>query len=217
MVEVPEEVINIVDYDMIHQTSLASCEYPRGANEFIKAGFTEEPATLIKPPMVKESKFRMECRVMEIKALGGEAGAGHLVLCEILRLHIDERILDDKRNIDQRKLHHVARLGGDWYCKIDEHNLFQVEKPNTNLGIGIDTLPAAIRQSSVLTGNNLAQLANIEEVPPIDPAFDDNRLRNIFQYYSVSPAEMENELHVYAKQLLDAGKVREAWQVLLAL
>jgi flavin reductase (DIM6/NTAB) family NADH-FMN oxidoreductase RutF len=217
MVEVPEVVINIVDYDMIHQTSLASCEYPRGANEFIKAGFTEEPATLIKPPMVKESKFRMECRVVEIKALGEEAGAGHLVLCEILRLHIDERILDDKRNIDQRKLHHVARLGGDWYCKIDEHNLFQVEKPNTNLSIGIDTLPAAIRQSSVLTGNNLAQLANIEEVPPIDPAFDDNRLRNIFQYYSVSPAEMENELHVYAKQLLDAGKVREAWQVLLAL
>ena len=133
------------------------------------------------------------------------------------RLHIDDSILDEHLHIDQRKLHHVARLGGDWYCKVDESNLFQVEKPNTKLGIGIDVLPAAIRESDILTGNNLAQLANLEEIPTIDPAFEDSRLRNIFQYYSVSPNEMEKELHLYAKELLNAGKVKEAWQVLLAL
>ena len=210
MMEVPEVVINIVDYDMIHQTSLASCEFPKGENEFVKAGFTEQAATLVRPPMVKESKFRMECRVVEIKALGQEGGAGHLVICEILRLHIDDSILDEHLHIDQRKLHHVARLGGDWYCKVDESNLFQVEKPNTKLGIGIDVLPAAIRESDILTGNNLAQLANLEEIPTIDPAFEDSRLRNIFQYYSVSPTEMEKELHLYAKELLNAGKVKEA-------
>lgn len=217
MMEVPEVVINIVDYDMIHQTSLASCEFPKGENEFVKAGFTEQAATLVRPPMVKESKFRMECRVVEIKALGQEGGAGHLVICEILRLHIDDSILDEHLHIDPRKFHHVARLGGDWYCKVDESNLFQVEKPNTKLGIGIDVLPAAIRESDILTGNNLAQLANLEEIPTIDPAFEDSRLRNIFQYYSVSPTEMEKELHLYAKELLNAGKVKEAWQVLLAL
>jgi len=217
MMEIPEVVINIVDYDMIHQTSLASCEFPKGENEFVKAGFREEQATLVRPPMVKESKFRMECSVVEIKALGLEGGAGHLVICEILRLHINDSILDERHHIDQRRLHHVARMGGDWYCKIDESNLFQVQKPNSNLGIGIDYLPASLRHSNILTGNNLAQLANVEEIPTINPAFDDGRLRNIFQYYSVSPAEMENELHIYAKELLDKGKVMDAWQVLLAL
>jgi len=217
MMEIPEVVINIVDYDMIHQTSLASCEFPKGENEFVKAGFREEQATLVRPPMVKESKFRMECSVAEIKALGLEGGAGHLVICEILRLHINDSILDERHHIDQRRLHHVARMGGDWYCKIDESNLFQVQKPNSNLGIGIDYLPASLRHSNILTGNNLAQLANVEEIPTINPAFDDGRLRNIFQYYSVSPAEMENELHIYAKELLDKGKVMDAWQVLLAL
>lgn len=217
IMEVPEVVINIVDTKMIHQTSLASCEFPKGENEFIKAGFTEEPATLVKPPMVRESKFRMECSVAEIKALGKEAGAGHLVICEILRLHIDESILNDHQQIDQRKFHHVARLGGDWYCRIDESNLFQVEKPSTKLGIGFDGLPVSIRQSNILTGNHLAQLANLMEIPTIDPAFEDARLRNIFQYYSVNPLEMEKEIQLYAKELLDEGKVREAWQVLLSL
>src|SRR5262245_36108810 len=139
VLEVPEVVINIVDYDMVYQTSLASCEFPKEVNEFIKAGFTPEPATLVQPPMVKESKVKMECRVHEIKPLGTEGGAGNLVLCEVLRMHIADEILNEAGTmIDQRKLHHVARLGGDWYCKVDEANLFMVEKPNTKLGIGID-------------------------------------------------------------------------------
>ena len=214
--EVPEVVINIVDYDMLQQVSLASCDFPKGMNEFIKAGFTEVPATLVKPPMVKESKVNMECKVIEIKSLGTEGGAGNLVLCEVLRMHINNSILDENNKIDQRKLHHVARLGGDWYCKVDESNLFQVEKPNTKLGIGIDALPESIRNSTILTGNNLGQLANVHEYPVIDPSFDDHHLRQIIQYYSLTPDEMEKEFHRYAKKLLDSGEVYKAWQILLA-
>jgi hypothetical protein len=182
----------------------------------MKAGFTEEPATLVKPPMVKESKVKMECKVIEVKPLGTEKGAGNLVICEVLKLHIDDSLLDEQHKMDQRKIHHVARLGGDWYCKVDETNLFHVQKPNTELGIGVDALPASIRNSTILTGNNLGQLANVNEMPLIDPAFDDARLKDIIQYFSINPDEMEKELHRYAKKLLDDGKVREAWQVLLA-
>jgi flavin reductase (DIM6/NTAB) family NADH-FMN oxidoreductase RutF len=217
VLEVPEVVINIVDYDMVYQTSLASCEFPKEVNEFAKAGFTAEPATLVQPPMVKESKIKMECRVQEIKHLGTEGGAGNLVICEVLRMHIADELLNENKMIDQRKLHHVARLGGDWYCKVDESNLFQVEKPNTQLGIGIDALPAPIRNSKILTGNNLGQLGNVHEMPVIDPSFDDPQLKSIFQYYAINPADMEIELHTYAQKLLNEGKVYEAWQVLLAL
>ena len=216
VLEVPEVVINIVTYDMVYQVSLASCEYPKELNEFVKAGFTPEPATIVKPPMVKESKVKMECKVIEIKPLGTEAGAGNLVICEVLRMHIDDSLLDENKKIDQRKIHHVARLGSEWYCKVDETNLFQVPKPNTELGIGIDTLPESVRKSKILTGNNLGQLANVHEMPFIDPSFDDTHLKNIIQYYSVNPDEMEKELHLYAKKLLDENKVREAWQILLA-
>jgi flavin reductase (DIM6/NTAB) family NADH-FMN oxidoreductase RutF len=216
VLEVPEVVINIADYDMVQQVSLSSCEYPKGTNEFIKAGFTEEKATLVKPPMVKESKIKLECKVIEIKPLGNEGGAGNLVICEVLCMHIDESILDEHNKIDQAKIHHIARLGGDWYCKVDSSNLFKVAKPNTQLGIGIDALPADIRSSKVLTGNNLAQLANVSEMPFIDPAFNDDKLKNIIQYFSINPTEMDTELQRYAKTLLDEGKVDEAWQVLLA-
>ena len=214
--EVPEVVINIVTYDMVQQASLASCEFPKGVNEFVKAGFTEQPATLVRPPMVKESKVKMECRVLEIKPLGNEGGSGNLVICEVLRLHIDDSLLDGNLKLDQRKIHHIARLGGDWYCVVNEQNLFQVEKPNTQLGIGIDALPAGIRKSSILSGNDLGQLANVREIPVIDPAFDDNHLKQIIQYYNMSPEEMERELQLYAKKLLGEGRTAEAWQVLLA-
>ena len=215
---VPDVVINIVDYDMIQQVSLSSCDFPKEVDEFVKAGFTPEPATLVRPPMVKESKVRIECRVVETKVLGSSGGSGNLVICEALRMHIDPSILDATgKHIDQQRFHLAARLGGDWYCKVGADNLFQVEKPNTRLGIGMDALPAPIRQSRILTGNHLGQLANVHEQPVVDPAFEDSRLREIFQYYAVNPEEMENELHRYAVVLLDAGQVRDAWQVLLAL
>jgi flavin reductase (DIM6/NTAB) family NADH-FMN oxidoreductase RutF len=217
VLEVPEVVINIVTYDMVQQMSLASCEFAKGVNEFNKAGFIMEAATLVKPPMVKQSKIKLECRVNEVKPLGTQGGAGNLIIAEVLVMHIDESILSGDGKIDQTKLQLVARLGGDWYCKVDESNLFKVEKPNTQLGIGIDALPPSIKNSTILSGNNLGQLANVNIIPMVDPTFDDDTLKNIVQYYSINPEEMEKELHIYAAQLLNAGKVKEAWQVLLAL
>ena len=216
VLEVPEVVINIVDYDMVQQTSLASCEFAKSTNEFEKTGFTMEPAITIQPPMVKESKIKLECRVNEVKPLGIQGGAGNLIIAEVVLMHIDESILNTEGKIDQTKIHHVARLGGDWYCKVDATNLFKVEKPNTQLGIGVDALPVSIQNSRILSGNNLGQLANVHEMPFVDPSFTDDTLKNIIQYYSINPDEMEQELHRYAKTLLDAGKVKEAWQVLLA-
>lgn len=216
ILEVPEVAINIVDYAMVQQVSLSSCEYPRETDEFVKAGFTKEPSVSIKPPRVKESPVQMECKVLEVKSLGTQGGAGNLIICEIMIMHINENILSQNGKIDQLKLHHVARLGGNWYAKIDEQNLFEVVKPNTELGIGFDNLPLSLKNSKILTGNHLGQLANVHELPVIDPAFEDAKLKDIFQYYSLNPADMETELHRYAAELLDQHKVNEAWQVLLA-
>lgn len=214
--EVPEVVINIVTYDMVQQVSLASCEYPKGVDEFLKAGFTKEQALMVRPPMVKESKAKLECRVIEIKELGREGGAGNLIICEVLCMHLDDSLFREDKKLDQTRLELIARLGGNWYAKVSPQNLFEVEKPNTKLGIGIDALPESIRFSSVLTGNHLGQLANVHEQPFIDPAFEDEHLKNIIQYYSLNPEEMEKELHIHAAGLLNQGKVYEAWQVLLA-
>ena len=216
VMEVPEVVINMVDYDMVQQISLASCDFAKAENEFIKAGFTQENASIVKPPMVKESKVKLECKVLEIKALGTEGGAGNLVICEVLAMHIDESILDADNNIDQTKYNLVARLGGDWYCKISNENLFKVAKPNIKIGIGIDSLPAAIRNSKILTGNHLGQLANVNELPVIDAAFENEILKQIVQYFNLDPLEMETETHKLAASLLNDGDTTAAWQVLLA-
>ena len=217
ILEVPEVAINIVSYNMVQQTSLSSCEFTKGTDEFLKTGFTKEPSQIIKPPRVKESPVQLECKVIEVKELGTEGGAGNLVIAEVLIMHINENILNTDGNIDQNKMDVVARLGGNWYARVNEKNIFEVEKPNTQLGIGVDTLPENIRNSKILTGNNLGQLANVNEYPFLDPAFEDEKLKNIFLYFSTDTEEMEKELHLYAKQLLDNGKVKEAWQVLLAL
>jgi flavin reductase (DIM6/NTAB) family NADH-FMN oxidoreductase RutF len=216
VMEVPEVVINIVSYAMVQQASLASCEYPKGVDEFMKAGFTKEAATVVRPPMVKESKAKMECKVLEIKPLGEAGGAGNLVICEVLVAHINDSLLIDNKNFDQTKLEHVARLGGDWYCRVSKENLFKVPKPNIKLGIGFDALPESIRYSNYLSGNHLGQLANVHEMPVVQPSYEDEHLKNIIQYFSVNPEDMEKELHQYAARLLDQGKVNEAWQVLLA-
>jgi flavin reductase (DIM6/NTAB) family NADH-FMN oxidoreductase RutF len=216
VLEVPELTINIVDADIVEQVSLASCEYPAGVDEFVMAGFTPLPSELVKPPRVAESKVQMECRVLEVKPLGLEGGAGNLVICEVLRMHVADEILNAEGTmIDQKKLHHVARLGGDWYCRVDEQSLFHVAKPNQQLGIGFPALPESIRHSPVLTGNQLAQLANVENLPVMDPSFHDPHVKQIIQYFSPNPEEMELELHRHAAHLLNQGKVQEAWQVLL--
>jgi flavin reductase (DIM6/NTAB) family NADH-FMN oxidoreductase RutF len=214
--QVPEVVIAICDYNMVQQVSLSSCEYPKEVNEFTKAGFTQMQASLVKPSLVKEAKINLECKVIEIKSLGENAGAGQLVIAEVLLMHVDDSILNaTKTMIDQQKINHIARLGGDWYCKVDSQNLFTVPKPNTQLGIGFDALPLAIKNSAVLTGNHLGMLANVHSLPMINPLFEDEKLKNIVQYFSINPAGMEKELHAYAAQLLSQNKVDEAWQVLL--
>ena len=213
--EVPEVSINMVTLDMVQQQSLASCEFPKEVNEFEKAGFTPIPATRIKPPLVKESKIQMECKVVEVKPLGNEGGAGNLVICEVLCMHINDALLDANKKMDPRHLPLIARLGGDWYTVVNEQNLFQVPKPNTALGMGIDALPVAVRTSQILTGNDLGQLANFTSIPPIDPDFQDPHLKQIVQYFSVNPDEMEKEIHRYASQLLGKGEAAAAWQVLL--
>ncbi|MFM7671471.1 MAG: flavin reductase family protein [Bacteroidota bacterium] len=214
--EVPEVVIHLVTKELVQQQSLASCEYGKDVNEFTKAGFTEQKAERVRPPMIKEAKVKMECRVNEIKPLGTEGGAGNLVICEVLCIHIDEELLDANGKPDQRKILPVARLGGHWYTEVNEQSLFEVEKPNSQLGIGFDALPSSIRNSAVLTGNQLAQLANVNAIPDIDPVFDDAHVRQIIQYYSITPDEMERELHKHAASFLQQNKVSEAWQVLLA-
>lgn len=210
--QVSEVVINIVTYDIVQQTSLASCDYPKGVDEFIKAGFTKEPAIMVTPPMVKESKAKLECKVLEIKSLGNEGGAGNLVICEVLCLHLDDSLLTNDKKFDQAKLELVARLGGDWYCKVSKENLFLVPKPNVLIGIGVDALPEKIRNSKVLTGNHLGKLANVQKIPNVDPDFNNECLKGIS---SDLTANYENQLHYYVTTLLDDNKVNEAWQALL--
>jgi flavin reductase (DIM6/NTAB) family NADH-FMN oxidoreductase RutF len=211
-----EVVINVVSYAMVQQASLSSCEYPRGTSEFEKSGFTPIASEKIKPFRVKESPVQLECIVRQVIETGNEGGAGNLVICEPVLIHINDGILNDKGSIDPHKIDLVARMGADYYCRASGDAVFEVAKPITALGIGVDALPQTIRNSHILTGNNLGQLANVQQQPVIDPAFEDAHLRNIFQYYSLTPEEMEKELHRYAQKLLDKEQVYEAWQVLLA-
>lgn len=217
--EVPECVINIVSYDMVQQTSLASVEYPKGVNEFVKAGFTPVASDLVRPPRVAESPVQFECVVNDIISLGTGAGAGNLIIAEIRLMHISESILDENNRIDQQKLDLVARLGGDWYARVNHENLFKVAKPNRNMGIGVDAIPYAIRNSKVLTGNNLGQLGNVQTLPTDEEIDDYARLPELKDLLDATIGDSqtrETQLHLKAKQLLDEGRVEEAWKVLMA-
>ena len=202
--EVPECVINIVNYSMVQQMSLASSPYPKGMSEFVKAGFTPLASELVKPMRVKESPVQLECKVFELR----EIENCNLVFCEVVKIHIDEAVLDANRKIDQRKIDLVARMGGNWYCRAHGDALFEIEKPITTMGVGVDAIPAAIRNSDVLTGNNLGQLGNLEILPTAE---------EIAAYKQALNTTFANdtEKHRYAKTLLEAGKVKDAWCVLL--
>jgi len=218
VLEVPEVVINIVNYDMVQQTSLASVEYPKGVNEFTKAGFTELPSQLVRPPRVAESPVQLECVVKEVIALGDQNGAGNLILCEVKLIHIQDDVLDDNGRIDQQKMDHVARLGGDWYCRVTADNLFCVEKPVRTVGIGVDALPAAIRNSTILTGNNLGQLGNVEALPSDEEVETFSQTGEIKELLDATMGDNHTRtihLHLKAKKLLDNGQVKNAWMVLL--
>ncbi len=215
---VSECVINIVNYDMVQQTSLASTEYARGVNEFEKAGLTMLPSQLVRPPRVAEAPVQLECTVREVISLGENPGAGNLVLAEIRLIHIKEEILDADGKIDQAKIDLVARLGGDWYCRVTPESLFKVAKPLTTLGIGVDSLPTAVRNSRVLTGNDLGMLGNLEVLPgpeEIDSMANDPRVKEIFDATIGDVANRERELHELARIFLNEGKVSEALRIVL--
>ncbi|MCL7987313.1 flavin reductase family protein [Sphingobacterium sp. lm-10] len=204
--EVPEVAISIVDYDMVHQMSLSSCEYAPEVNEFLKAGFTMQPADQIRPPLVAESKIKLECKVIDTKELGKEGGAGILVIAEVLKMHLDEDILDNTGHINPLKVRQVARLGGDWYVDVKPEYMFLLPKPAAQLGIGVDELPEKVLQSKIFTGNHRGQLANVSAIPSWNEEFDDP----VFHHSDGTTAYEERIV-----QLLDMGQLTEAWQIVL--
>lgn len=218
LLEVPECVINIVNYELVQQTSLTSADYPKGVNEFIKAGLTELKSDLVKPPRVAEAPVQLECIVNQIIPLGNDAGAGNLVIAEIKLIHINENILDEEGNIDQGKVDLVARLGGDWYCRVTKENLFKIAKPLANLGIGVDGLPTHIKNSFVLTGNDLGQLGNVKNLPneeEVEAIMLDQDIRDLLDSTIGDSNTRTMALHTKAKELLANGEVFKAWKVLL--
>ena len=200
--EVPQVVINVVTYDMVHQMSLASSPYAKGVDEFVKTGFTPIASDLVKPARVKESPVQLECEVQEVVELGQNGGAGNLVICKVLKMHIDETILNEHGQIDQTKIDLVARMGGDWYCRAHGNALFELVKPLTNCGIGVDAPPEHIRLSHVLSGNDLGQLGNVEVAPEAD----------VMQ--AIKAEHAGKDAFQTAKQLLKEGKAKEALALL---
>ncbi|MEY2704563.1 MAG: hypothetical protein RL407_625 [Bacteroidota bacterium] len=218
VLEVPEVVIHVVGFDLVEQMSLASTEYPRGVNEFIKAGLTPIPSQVVSPPRVKEAPISFECKVNQVMPLGDQGGAGNLVICEVQVIHLDERILDEDGAIHPLKLKPVARLGGNWYSQVTSDSLFQIPKPLTTLGIGVDQLPEHIRMSPVLTGNHLGRLGNVEQLPDALALADfalTPEVQELKKRFHMDPESWVNHLHHWAKEELEAGHVELAWKILL--
>lgn len=207
-----EVVINVVDYKMVQQMSLASCEYPAGTSEFVKAGFTPVASEKVKPFRVAESPVQFECIVKDIIETGMEGGAGNLIICEIVLMHINDEVLGEDGRIDANKIDLVARMGGDWYCRASGDALFTIPKPNEKCGIGFDQLPAAVRNSRYLTGNDLGQLANATSIPEADSTKVESLVLSLSKQYSAET--MEEHLHKLAHELLENNRVEDAWQVL---
>lgn len=197
--ETNECVINIVNYPMVEQMSLSSTAYDKGVNEFEKAGFTELDSELVKAPRVKEAPVQMECKVMQIIETGDGGGAGNLVICEVVKLHINENVLDENGKIDSVKMDLVARMGGSWYCHATPEAMFEIPKPLQTKGIGVDALPEAIRNSTVLSGNNLGRLGNMETVPTPE------NIACIKEDESFQTALLNNQVHEYIKSELEKG------------
>jgi flavin reductase (DIM6/NTAB) family NADH-FMN oxidoreductase RutF len=214
----PEVVLNAVNYDIVQQMSLSSTEYPYGINEFEKAGLTPLASELVKPFRVKESPVQLECKVNEIIALGDQGGAGNLIVCEILLVHIKESILDELGRIDQHKIDLVARLGGDWYSRNSGNALFEVPKPLSKLGIGVDAIPANIRNSHILSGNDLGKLGNVEHMPSdIDIASYHQSPEFILVSQEFKFKQHgDNARHEAAKYFLNKNDSNTAWKILLS-
>lgn len=213
VLETREVVINVVSFDMVHQTSLSSTEYPEGVNEFEKAGFTMLKSDIVKPFRVAESPVQIECKVNDIIELGTEGGAGNLVICEVVKLHIDEDVLNEDGSINQEKLDLVARAGGSYYSRAKK-GFFEIPKPLTTLGIGIDNFPEDVKNSMVLTGNDLGMLGNVESLPT--EAEVDDFIKDISERYPKIKTKTYRQKHKLARNYLSFGDVESAWKILLS-
>ena len=216
--KVKQVVINLVDYKMVEQMSLASSPYPPETDEFVKSGFTPLNSELIKPYRVKEAPVQMECEVIEIKELGQNGGAGNLVICNILKMHIAEELLNDDQMIDQEKINLVARMGGDWYCRADSNSMFEIKKPISIKGIGFDQIPKEVLNSTILSGNELGKLGGIEALPDETDVneFRLIELSELFLEFEENTKELEIALHKKAKYFLGKNQLEEAWKTLLS-
>ena len=211
--EHPECVINIVNYSMVQQQSLASVEYPKGINEFVKAGFTELPSELVKPPRVAESPIQFECKVREVISVTDQPGAANLVIAEIVRMHVQEDLLDEDDKVSPYDLDLVARMGGDYYCRVIPESIFEVEKPTRTIGLGIDKLPDEVKHSNYLSGNNLGQLGNVEKLPTDEMIL--NFKEQLIQRLDIQKFKSTEVRHQVAAKLLQQGDVHGAWYWLL--
>jgi len=212
-----EVVINVVSFPIVEQTSLSSTDYKEGVNEFIKSGLTPLESIQVKPYRVKESPVHMECLVKDIISLGEEGGAGNLVVCEIVKMHISENVLNEHHQIDPNKIDLVGRMGANWYCRASNTSLFEVQKPNSKIGIGYDQLPQHIRDSDILSGNDLAKLANVKSLPSMEDVEKFKENENLVQILksSVDEEQTRKNLHYHCKKLLQQNKVLDAWCTLL--
>ena len=217
VLEHPEVVINVVSYEIVEQMSLSSTEYDQGVNEFEKSGLTPIHSDKIKPPRVKESPVSFECKVIEVKPLGQEGGAGNLVICEVQMIHVKDDVLTDGR-IDPNKIDLVGRMGGNWYSRASGKDIFEIAKPLASKGIGVDAIPKSVRSSNILTGNNLGQLGNVEALPSeeeIGQFSTEPEVSSILDSLDGDAENLQNELHILAQKFLAEGQVENAWKVLL--
>lgn len=216
--EIPEVVINIVNYSIVEQMSLASSPFEAEVDEFVKSGLTPIASETVRPFRVKESPVQFECKVNEIIELGKEGGAGNLIICEVTKIHINEDVLDENGVIDQHKIDLVSRMGGNWYCRANSDSMFEIKKPIMTIGIGYDSIPEDIRNSEILSGNDLGKLGGIEQLPDETDVNDHKliELADLFVDLEDDQEKLELELHKLAKQELKEDKLKEAWMTLLA-
>lgn len=214
---VPEAVINIVTYEMVQQCSLASTDFPEGVSEFEKTGLTPMDSEVVKPKRVKESPVQLECKVNDVVELGPDGGAGNLVICEILKVHVSEDVLNEEGKIDPLKMDQVGRCGGNWYNRVNAASMFEVEKPLARMGIGVDAIPEDIRTSKVLTGNDLGILGNVESIPNETDVNEYKliELAEVFMELEDDQPALEIRLHEMAHEMIREGDIESAWKTLL--
>ncbi len=217
--EVPEVVINVVTYSMVEQVNLASTEFPKGINEFYKSGFTPLPSEKVKPFRVKESPVQFECKVRQVIETGNGAGSANLIICEVLLIHVNDKVLDKTGLIDTRKLDLVGRMGADYYVRASGKALFTLEKPGSKLAIGVDSLPEDVRMSSILTGNDLGRLGSLQllpTAPEIEKYMESPLFREISIKHSGKTSKILEAVHKYAHSMIAGGEIQDALLLLLA-